>query len=457
MTRDLGVSRALYSEHDVFALRRSAKSAAVAAGLEERDQVRLATALSELGRDLLRPGAPVMASFAIEEQAPPRLRVELAWHDDRDPSEESFALAARLLPYVRSVPRAGAARSGGRIEVACELPEATSARDAAVRVHEALRADLPTITALDDLRAQTRDLAAALEESRAQRDELERLNSELTETNQGVMALYAELSAELEETNRGVVALYGEEHQLALTLQRTFLPSELPQIPRVELAVRYLPAATETEIGGDFYEAVDTPAGLLLAVGDVVGHSLQAAIVMGELRHALRAYAAEEHRPHELLERLDHLMRLHQRGWTATVCVVLVEPGAGVIQVANAGHLPPLLMRPGKQGDYLRDHGPLLGVGLPQPAATVHQVDPGSTVVLITDGLIETRDRDLSERMEDLRVATAAQGAAGPERLCDGLLTVFGAEQEDDMIVFAARLDHSPGETADAAAAPGNA
>jgi serine phosphatase RsbU (regulator of sigma subunit) len=313
-------------------------------------------------------------------------------------------------------------------------------------VYEALRADEPT-TAMEDLRAHTRDLAAALDESRAQRNELARLNSELTETNQGVMALYAELSAELEETNRGVVALYGEEHQLALTLQRTFLPSTLPRVPQVELAVRYLPAAAETEIGGDFYEAVATPAGLLLAVGDVVGHSLQAAIVMGELRHALRAYAAEDLRPHQLLERLDRLLRLHQPGWTATVCVVVVEAGGRTLHVANAGHLPPLLMPPGKPGEFLREHGPLLGVGLPHPAAVRHEVDPGSTLVLVTDGLIETRDKDLHDRMEDLRAAAAAD-MADPEALCDSLLTAFGSEQEDDMIVFAARLNASSEWTA---------
>ncbi|MYV54334.1 SpoIIE family protein phosphatase [Streptomyces sp. SID3212] len=281
---------------------------------------------------------------------------------------------------------------------------------------------------------------AALEESRAQRDELAGLNAELVETNQGVMALYAELSAELEETNRGVVALYGEEHQLALTLQRTFLPEHLPEVPGARLAVRYLPAAAEKEIGGDFYEAVTTPAGLLLAVGDVVGHSLQAAIVMGELRHALRAYAAEAHPPHVLLERLDHLLGLHHRGWTATVCVILVEPGHARIHVANAGHLPPLLILPDGEAGFLSEHGPLLGIGLPQPPATVHDTASGSRLLMISDGLIETRDTDLSERLDALRLAALA-GPTDPEDLCDSLLAAFGAEQEDDTIVFAACLN----------------
>ncbi|MEW2516666.1 PP2C family protein-serine/threonine phosphatase [Actinacidiphila alni] len=436
----LGPSTVLFTEHDVFALRRRAKTAAGAVGLDESDQVRLATAVSELGRDLLRAESALTATFTVVEAERARLRVELAWPDGRMPSEESLALAARILPDLRYDP----GETGGAVELLCDVPVRKSVKEAAQQVREALEPAV-SATALEDLRSQTWDLAAALEESRAQRDELARLNAELTETNQGVMALYAELTAELEETNRGVVALYGEEHQLALTLQRTFLPAALPSFPDGQLAVRYLPAAAETEIGGDFYEAVNTPAGLLLAVGDVVGHSLQAAVVMGELRHALRAFASEGHPPHVLLERLDHLMRLHQPGWTATVCIVLVAPGGGAVEVANAGHLPPLLMPPGKRGTYVREHGPLLGLGLPQPPASTHAVVPGSTIVLVTDGLIETRDKDIVARMEDL-ATVAADLAAEPEILCDGLVRAFGEQQADDMIVFVTKLNGTGGD-----------
>lgn len=425
----------LVSEQDVFALRRQAKTAAVAAGLEPRDQVRLAAALSELGRDLFRPKTAMTAAFLLDETSL-RLRVDLTWPDGRVPSTESLDAVRRLLPQTHYRSES----PGRRIEVSCALPAVAGTRASAKAVRAALRAEAPATGPLDDLRAQTTDLMAALEESRAQRDELARLNAELTETNQGVMALYAELTAELEETNRGVVALYGEEHQFALTLQRTFLPEHLPDVPGARLAVRYLPAAAEKEIGGDFYEAVITPAGLLLAVGDVVGHSLQAAIVMGELRHALRAYAAEAHPPHVLLERLDHLLGLHHRGWTATVCVVLVEPGHARIHVANAGHLPPLLISPDGEAGFLSEHGPLLGIGLPQPPATVHDTTSGSRLLMISDGLIETRDTHLSDRLNALRLAALA-GPTDPEDLCDSLLAAFGAEQEDDTIVFAACLN----------------
>ncbi|WP_327287283.1 PP2C family protein-serine/threonine phosphatase [Streptomyces sp. NBC_01198] len=434
------------SEQDVFTLRRQAKTAAVAAGLERHDQVRLATALSELGRDLLRP-APMTATFLLDPRPWSVLRVEFRWTDSRAPGRESLDAVTRLLPRTTYEPGSGADGTagggpGGRVVVACPLPRSVDGVEPARQaegIRARLRADGPT-SAIDDLRAQTQDLLAALEESRAQRDELEQLNQELQETNQGVMALYAELSQELDETNRGVVALYSEEHQLALTLQRTFLPDTLPTAAGVNLAVRYLPAASQTEIGGDFYEAVDTPTGLLLAVGDVVGHSLQAAIVMGELRHALRAYTAEGHPPHVLLERLDGLMDRHQPGWTATVCIILIEPGNDRFTVANAGHIPPLLMPADGEASYIHEHGPMLGLKLPQPCGTVHKLAPGDRILLFTDGLVETRGTDLRERMAELRgVAVGAPDA--PDRLCDTLVNTFSGQQEDDIVVFVAHVD----------------
>ncbi|WLQ40517.1 SpoIIE family protein phosphatase [Streptomyces laculatispora] len=419
------------SERDVFALRRHAKTIAQAIGLDSRDQVRLATALSELGRDLLRPTV-MTAAFSLQRR-PAALRTSLQWHDDRSPSSESLTAVTRLLPQTSHKHAPG---RGGQVEITCTVPEPADWDRAADQILALLDSSAPT-SSIDDLQAQTRDLLAALQEAHAQRDELERLNEELTETNAGVMALYAELSVE----HKDVVERFGQEHELALTLQRTFLPTTLPQCPGAELAVRYLPAASTTEIGGDFYEAVQTRNGLLLAVGDVVGHSLQAALVMGALRHALRAYAVQDHPPHVLLQHLDHLLVLHHPGWTATVCIALIEPGNTRVHIANAGHLPPLLLSPGGPR-YLNEHGPLLGLGLPHPAAVSHRVDPGSRLLMITDGLIETRDSDLCSRLE-IMSATAAAGPEEPEELCTELVTAFGTDPEDDIIVFAARL-HPP-------------
>lgn len=278
--------------------------------------------------------------------------------------------------------------------------------------------------------AAARRRIAALEECAAR---LERENTE-------AKALSEALSAELEETNRGVVALFSEEHELALMLQRTFLPARLPEVAGVELAVRYLPATGQSEIGGDFYEALDTPAGLLLAVGDVAGHSLQAAVVMGELRHALRAYAVEGHRPQVLLTLLDRLLTGHRPGWTATLCIALIDTGHRRLHIANAGHLPPLLIDPGTDARYVHPHGPLLGVGLPQPEAASLPVTAGTRLLMVTDGLIETPRGNLQRSLDELRHA-AACAPADPQALCDTLLQTFGGRQIDDIVVFAAALD----------------
>lgn len=209
------LSMVVSTERDIFALRRQAKVCAEAAGMEQRDQVRLATAVSELGRDLLRP-VGLSAYFALLDDArghrPASLKVVFAWDAGRPASAESLAAVARLLPRVRQEIRPQGQRPGGRIEIECALPPTRAATaERAEDIRRAVRAEAGTgATMIDDLRAQTRDLLAALEESRAQREELERLNAELEQTNQGVVALYTELSQELEETNRGVVALYAE-------------------------------------------------------------------------------------------------------------------------------------------------------------------------------------------------------------------------------------------------------
>lgn len=434
------------TDHDVLTLRRQAKAAADLAGLDPRDQVRMAAALSELGRDLLRP-TPMTAVFLLSPDEPSTLAVQLQWPDDRVPSQESLAAVTRLLPQTEYGPAAGAdqdpdADHGGRITVGLPVPPDPAEPEArSERIRRSLLAAGP-VSPVDDLRSQTRDLLAALAESHTQRTELERLNQELQDTNLGVIALYTEMTANLRETNRGLEARYNDEHQFALTLQRTFLPEHLPDWPDGELAVRYLAATDQSEIGGDFYEALHTPAGLLLAVGDVAGHSLQAAVVMGQLRHALRAYATEGHPPVTLLELLDRLLVRHHPTWIATLCIVLVDPDGRGIHVANAGHLPPLLMPPHGDPFYVREHGPLLGVTAPHPRSTFTAVEPGTRLLMITDGLIEVRGTDLFDQLTDLS-RTAHAGPTDCEALCDALIDTYAAEQTDDIIVLAARLGHT--------------
>ncbi|MFI0941477.1 SpoIIE family protein phosphatase [Streptomyces sp. NPDC021020] len=232
---------------------------------------------------------------------------------------------------------------------------------------------------------------------------------------------------------------YREEHALALVLQRTFLPASLPASPLAELAVRYLPASQTAEIGGDFYEALPVAGGLLLAVGDVAGHSLDAAVVMGEIRHALRAYALEGHGPDAVLSHLDRLLVQVDSPVGATLCVALVEESGQAVQVANAGHLPLAVRNPGEKAFFVHDHGPMLGLGLPHPPAVRVPVRPGTQLVMVTDGLLERRGGDLDEAMA--RMAEVLSDAAeDAEDICELLLARFPPDGQDDVALMAARL-----------------
>ncbi|MEY9929881.1 CheY-like chemotaxis protein [Catenulispora sp. GP43] len=231
---------------------------------------------------------------------------------------------------------------------------------------------------------------------------------------------------------------FAEEHALALELQRSFLPTTLPTAG-IELAVRYVPASAQAEIGGDFYEAIQTPDGLLLAIGDVVGHSLEAAIIMGLVRHALCAYAIEGHPPGAILELLDSLLtRQYPRAVTVTMCLVLVEPGHRRLQVANAGHIPPLLLADGA-ARFVTEHGQLLGLGRARYGVTTVPVTCRTRLLLYTDGLVEVRTSGLDESLAAFE-ASALKGPEDLAELCDMLLDTFGRDKDDDIALLAADL-----------------
>ncbi|MFD4632731.1 SpoIIE family protein phosphatase [Streptomyces sp. NPDC058284] len=233
--------------------------------------------------------------------------------------------------------------------------------------------------------------------------------------------------------------MYEVERHIALTLQRSFLPAHVPQTPGTEVVVRYEPASRDTEIGGDFYAALDTSKGLLTGIGDVVGHSLDAATVMVEIRHALRAYCVEDPDPGTLASRLDKMLQRYHPEVTATLCLVLTDPAGGHTRVANAGHIPPLVVRDDGTAAYLRASGPLLGLGLDRPPPTETVLLPTDRLLMVTDGLIETRGTDLAVSMEQLR--TVAAGAPlGVTALCDTLLACLGHDRDDDIALLAMRL-----------------
>ncbi len=229
---------------------------------------------------------------------------------------------------------------------------------------------------------------------------------------------------------------YTEEHHLALVLQRSLLPARLPEHPELPIAVRYVPASSDAEIGGDFYEVTELDGRMLIAIGDVIGHSIEAATIMGEVRHALRAYAVEGHGLVAILDRLDAMLRrFHPLGFT-TLCLLLVDLAAGVLTVANAGHPPPLIAD--HQGSrYLDVGGPMLGIGLDRPAALEVPFPSGTMLVLVTDGLLEGRGSTLDGSMDVMREMVSYQ--QNLEDLCDLLLERLGHGQRDDIALLALR------------------
>jgi serine phosphatase RsbU (regulator of sigma subunit)/anti-sigma regulatory factor (Ser/Thr protein kinase)/putative methionine-R-sulfoxide reductase with GAF domain len=232
-----------------------------------------------------------------------------------------------------------------------------------------------------------------------------------------------------------------EQHMVAQTLQRTLLPSELPEPAGVSIAARYLPAAAETRVGGDWYDVIPLPAGRVgIAIGDVVGHGLPAATLMGALRNALRAYALEGHAPAELAPRLARFAQMWGPASMATYLYAVLEPETDTVRFVNGSHPLPLLVRPDGSAEYVSS--PLLppvGVsGVVIAEETELRLRPGETLLLYTDGLIERRGSRLAARQDELRAAAAA-APFDPALLCDAVLErlVGDAPPPDDVALLA--------------------
>jgi len=238
---------------------------------------------------------------------------------------------------------------------------------------------------------------------------------------------------------------YAEEHTIALTLQRSLLPSALPEVPGLAVASRYIPASDQAEVGGDFYEALRWRDKLLVAIGDVQGHSLHAATVMGELRHALRAFAVEGHPPLAMTGLVNQVLTGYHPGIIATLCLALLDPASGETEIVNCGHLPPLLVH-GQNAAYVGEGGLLLGMPMHDPHLERTFLPPEGTLLLMTDGLVEDRHVFLDVNLEKLRVAAQEVGGADAEAFINHLMAIFGP-REDDVAMIALRRTGIPGRT----------
>ncbi len=235
------------------------------------------------------------------------------------------------------------------------------------------------------------------------------------------------------------VALYESERTAARVLQRSLLPSALPDIPEMAFASRYVPAEVGG-VGGDWYDAFVLPSGRLwVMVGDVGGHGLRAAVVMGRLRSALRAYALEGWSPEEVLRHADRKLQHFEPDVTATVVAAALDPPFDRLRLASAGHPPPVYAAVNRPSVLLPvPPAPPLGVVEDlQPAGLTADMDPGAMLLLYTDGLVERRGESLDLGLERVRAATTA---AGPEtvarRVMDAL--IGSRAPQDDVAVLAA-------------------
>ena len=256
--------------------------------------------------------------------------------------------------------------------------------------------------------------------------------------------------------------LYDREHQWATELQRAMLPRGVPAVPGHGTAVRYLPGTTGMAVGGDWYDVLPLPDGRVgLVVGDVQGHSVEASAVMGQLRIALRAYAAEGHSPGAVLARTGRLLADLDTDLFATCCYLSLDPVTGAIEAARAGHPLPVRIDGGlgtaDRGTAVEldlPGGPPLGVD-PQALypETVTVLAPGETLLLYTDGLIECRGESIDTSLDRLlatvtdwtRDEARAAADSGPdtdpdrlERLADHLVRPCHAQspRADDVAVF---------------------
>ncbi|MFJ5845665.1 SpoIIE family protein phosphatase [Streptomyces sp. NPDC092903] len=245
--------------------------------------------------------------------------------------------------------------------------------------------------------------------------------------------------------------LYGREAYIADELQRTMLPDSLPQPTGVRLASRYLPAAETARVGGDWYDAIPLPGSrVALVVGDVMGHSMTSAAIMGQLRTTAQTLAGLDLPPQEVLHHLDEQAQRLGSDRMATCLYAVYDPVAHRITIANAGHPPPVLLHLGGRAEVLRvPPGAPIGVGGVDFEAVELDAPAGATLLLYTDGLVESRLRDVWTGIEQLRERLAATARlTGPdhspplEALCDDVLDMLGpGDRDDDIALLAARFD----------------
>ena len=244
-----------------------------------------------------------------------------------------------------------------------------------------------------------------------------------------------------------VQSMTAQANRVAVTaLQHSLVPSALPAVAGAEMAARYIPGSGA--VGGDWYDVFTLPAGqLCVTVGDVAGSGLAAAVIMGRMRSALRAYALETADPAEVLGRLDRKMQHFEPDALATVLYAVIEPELDQMHVSLAGHFPPVIARPGQPAELADvQTGALIGVATraQRPVTTV-PVAPGALLCFYTDGLVERPGELIDEGLDRLCQAVTAQP---PEMACAAVMrALVGSEPARDDIALLMIRRHAGRET----------
>ncbi len=238
------------------------------------------------------------------------------------------------------------------------------------------------------------------------------------------------------------VRLYAREHRLAETLQRAMLP-EQDEVKDLDVWTYYAPSSGHAQVGGDWYDVLQVnPDVIALVIGDVVGHDVEAAAAMGQLRSVVRSYAFEDTQPGAVLDRVDQLvagMRI-PRSASLVFATLTRSPTGWSLSYSRAGHLPPLVARGSEVVQLSEAGGAMVGFGYTGRSTGRHELAPGDVLVLYTDGLIERRDRTLREGLRALVEVTGQVGALDAAGVGEELLSRLADEPEDDVAVVVVRI-----------------
>jgi serine phosphatase RsbU (regulator of sigma subunit)/PAS domain-containing protein len=237
---------------------------------------------------------------------------------------------------------------------------------------------------------------------------------------------------------------YDTEAALARGLQDALLPHRLPVLENVDTVGRYLPGTQGMDVGGDWYDVIETDQGLALVIGDVQGHGVAAAATMGQLRSAVRAFAVSGHDPQEVMSGTNRLLITLDPGQFASCCYIVLDPASGVIKATRAGHPQPLLRHPDGTTEVLDlPGGVVLGVDVEASyPVTELRLEPGAVLALFTDGLVEQAGIDIDLGIERLRSALAELGPSSLSETADRLIREArqATDRPDDIaLLLAAR------------------